>query len=107
MAFGLPLPLPSQAFGVMTFSTSPVAMTVLLASTTPASALSEHDCIVKPPPSGALGDGNEQADTLKQPTAVQSNDLSNFMFCIETPGSLEMTSAGSDFFLMNLEDSAN
>ena len=36
-----------------------------------------------PPPSGAPGAGSEQADTPKQPTAVQSNDLSNFMFCID------------------------
>ena len=71
-----------------TFSTSPVAMTVLTASTAPASALRAHDIIVKPPPSGALGAGSEQADTLKQPTAVQSNDLSNFIFCIGTPNEL-------------------
>jgi|SRR4051812_7030000 hypothetical protein len=106
MAFGLlrlPIVLPGggQAIAVTTFSTSPVAMTVLPGSTAPASALIEHDGAVKPPPSGTAGDGNEQADTLKQPTAVQSNDLSNFIFCIDTPGSLEMISRIRKFFLTN------
>src|SRR4051812_33762337 len=104
----LPVGFAPQVCGVMTFSTSPVAITVLTAST-PASETAVHPIgVMPPPPSGTAGDGSEQADTLKQPTAVQSNDLSNFMFCIETPGSLEMTSAGSDvFFSMNREGSAN
>src|SRR5580698_7317942 len=87
MALGLAVVLPGggQAIAVTTFSISPVAITVLTGSTAPASAAATtHVCgPIIPPPSGAPGNGSEQADTLKQPTAVQSNDLSNFMFCIE------------------------
>ncbi len=79
----LPVGFAAQACGVTTFSTSPV--TTVLTTPAPASAtLREHVGDVLPPSPCAcpFGSGNEQADTAKQPTAVQSNDLSNFMFCI-------------------------
>jgi hypothetical protein len=70
-----------------------VATTLLPKSTKPASGLSEH---VPPggwkPPSGTPGEGSEQADAPKHPTADQSKNLNDFTLDIRTPASFERAS---------------
>src|SRR5580693_6106712 len=114
LALGLPVPLPAQAWGVMTFSTSPVAMTVLTASTPASAAVSVHVWFMPPPsPDKPCGGGSVQAGAASKPTASNNEGLSNLRFCIEAPGRLSLGNTSgsakarktSDIFLMNCNTS--